>query len=342
MDLTFDQDAVHRSQCVSGAVFGRASGPDSPDAGFDGNLYSHAAYREAYGHNRLVLSNPRGVASALFSDKHSHLVHLGRLDVLTTDALLAHAAGLFDRTKAHFILFEDIRLIGSDLGVEPRLHTFRFKANWRRVVPQDGRFMSGKRASDLRRKARHLDKHVGGNGTTLSFERCRPETLAAVATLNRERVESTGRAYHLTETKQAALQRVCAEIGYATLLRRDDDLIAGAVVCIAGTRGYVVLLGHDRRYERFSPGLQVIASTLQQLRSRGCTEVNFLWGDSRFKSDFGAVREDLTTVLVRRNTTSLMSTDLGMAALPLVWDVIKAAARPHLERMRAALAGGSL
>lgn len=327
-------------RCGSGTASHRLAGQERPGTRFDGNLYSHAAYRDAYGHDRLVLSRPAGLDSALFSDKGSHLVHLGRLDGLTTDALMAHATTLFDRTGARFVQFEDIRLIASGACPSSRLHAFRYKANWRRIVPEDGRFMSGKRASDLRRKVRRLDGHVGGNGTTLTFERCRPEMLAAIAALNRERVESTGRAYRLTEAKQAALQRVCAEIGYATLLRHDDDLIAGTVVCMAGARGYVMVLGHDRRFEKFSPGLQAMAFTLEELRARGCTEVNFLWGDSRWKSDFGAVREDLTTVLVRRNAWSLVSGDLGMAALPLVRDVVKAAARPQIQRIRAVLARG--
>ncbi|MEM1048127.1 MAG: GNAT family N-acetyltransferase [Pseudomonadota bacterium] len=338
MHLTFDHEAVGRASCGSEPAFRYTPGSDIPKDLFNGNLYSHTAYRAAHGHDNPVLSHPAGIEPALFSDKRSHLVHLGRLDVLTTEALLAHAAGLFDRTRARFILFEDIRLISSTADRTTRLHAFRFKANWRRSVPPDGRFLTGKRASDLRRKARRLDAYVGGKGTDLVFERCGPETLDAITALNRERVESTGRTYRLTEAKQAALQKVCAEIGYATLLRFDDELIAGTVVCMAGRRGYVLVLGHDRRFEKFSPGLQAMAFTLQELRARGCTEVNFLWGDSRWKSDFGAVREELTTVLVRRNAWSLVSKDLGMTALPLVWDVAKASARPHVDRLRDALA----
>lgn len=102
-------------------------------------------------------------------------------------------------------------------------------------------------------------------------------------------------------------ERICRETGCISCLYVSDDLIAGNSVCVAGKLAFGMLTGYDRKFEKYSPGVQVILSAVSVLEVMEREESNFLRGDSGWKSSFHSNREDLTTLIVRRATPVLLN-----------------------------------
>lgn len=298
---------------------------------YNGNMFTHTSYVRAHRIGDLVYTEGNGLAPALYSDKKSYLLHVGRLNMLSTTEIYCHCTKLFENTEASFIVFEDVRL--QDDGARPSFPSqfFRYQENWRRKIGFGEKYMSSKRASNLRRILKKLRQFVDGAELELRFHRCRPGDVDAIAVLNKTKLERAGRHHYLTNEKQAAMERLCSDIGYTAGLYCDGDLLAGTIICVAGSRGYIVLLGHDMRYEKFSPGLQATSFALSELERMGCTEANFLWGDSRWKSDFLADRETLTTVIVRRNNRVLLSKAHRKVLVPYAKHAAKALIKPYVK-----------
>ena len=309
---------------------------------FNGNMFTNADYLRALGHDDLLISKDGDLSPLLLSDRNSHLLSLDRLQTLSKSEIHRHSTRLFETTAADFIVFEDI-LIDNDGDIPGvRGNAFCYKANWWRSLSADGKFMSSKQASALRRKQKKLQEHLGNSKLEFCFGRTRPGDVAAIVELNRAKIEGGGRRHQVTDEKLSAMEILCASIGYTARLVCDGELIAGNILCVAGSHSFIPMLGHDLRYEKFSPGLQVTSFALAQLERIGCTESNFLWGDSRWKSDFKAERQPLTTLVVRRNNRVLLSRDYRRVVLPYAKAAAKMALKPHVKPLLNRLGAATL
>lgn len=311
-----------------------AAGASLAERRFDGNMFTHAAYLRSHGFTDTLVLGGDGVEPALFRDCGAYLVYLGRLQTMSRDAIMRYCASAFTETTACFVVFEDIRFVPDGAFAPYPLHVLRYQANWRRRLNDGEKHLSSKQASNLRRKLRKLREALGGEEPELQFERCGPGDVEAVVRLNKAKIEGQGRHHYMSDGKLASLERLCGEIGYTASLTCGGELLAGVITCVAGVRGYVPLLGHDLRYEKFSTGMQVTALALDALEQLGCSEVNFLWGDSRWKSDFGATREQLATVIVRRTGRVVLSGDYRRVVVPYAVQAAKTALRPYVRRIR--------
>ena len=313
----------------------RTLGKATPGAvefdGFDGHFFTHRAYLRARGFSDVLVSDGDGLPTLLYRGGDSRLVHLGRLYGLSKSDLVGHAQRVFANGPAKFIVFEDIRFHDDGCSSPCTLQKFTYQANWRRKIGDDEKLLSSKQASNLRRKQRKLTEFLNGTSPELSLRRCQPGDLTAIAALNRKKIEQTGRQYHLSDAKQAVMEEVASEIGYLAALRGGGEILAGSIVCVAGSRSYISVLGHDSRYDRFSPGMQLTHYVLSELARMGVRECNFLWGDSRWKSDFGGVREPLTTVVVLRNSAAMFSPAYWKAVRPYAVQAAKAALKPYVK-----------
>ena len=147
-------------------------------------------------------------------------------------------------------------------------------------------YFSSRQASNMRRQIRRLEEEVGnGSDIKFQFERCQPGDFIAVAELNKRKVEQTGHHHRLSHDMRDRMDRLAVEIGYRSFLFVRGRLIGGTIIFIVGDKAYFEVIGYDLAYAKFSPGLQVCNAATKPLEEMGCRELNFLWGDSRFKSD---------------------------------------------------------
>lgn len=302
---------------------------------FNGNMFTNATYLEASGYGDLFVSEGGGCSPILWADQQSHFCTLDRMQSLTNLEIQRHAAHLFEHTRADFLVFNDIHLEEDPAAcfLYPS-QTFQYKANWRRDIAAGDKVLSGKRASALRRKQKKLQEQIGDAPVEFRFERCQPGDVAAIVELNKAKIEAAGGRHHMTAEKQAAMEKLCAEIGYTASLICGEELIAGDIICVSGNRSFIPMLGHNPKYEKYSTGSQVTYLALLELEKMGCTESNFLWGDSRWKSDFRAIRDPLVTMVVRRSNRVLLSADYRKAVLPHAIEAAKATLKPHLKALR--------
>lgn len=309
---------------------------------FNGNMFTDAAYLRAQGHCDFVMSDGPGLTPVLLSRQPSHLLYLDRLQTLSLSEIDAHSAQLFDKAHLDFIVFEDVRLDPDIASMRHCHQRFGYKANWRRVISAGDRLLSNKQASNLRRKQKKLHAALGGSETEFRFARTVPGDVAQIVEMNRIKIKSGGGRHHMTDEKLAAMEALCARIGYTAKLTHEGKLLAGNILCVSGNRSFIPVLGHDLTYEKFSIGMQVTLLALSELERMGCTECNFLWGDSRWKSDFKADREVLETVVVRRNNRVLFSPDYWGVVLPYAREAAKTVIRPHFKKMTGMVPAGWL
>jgi len=302
---------------------------------FNGNMFTNATYLRASGYGGLLISEGDTCPPILWADQQSHFCTLDRMQTLSNLDIQRHAAHLFEHTHADFLVFNDIHLEEDSPAFSGYpSQTFQYKANWRRDISAGEMILPGKRASALRRKQKKLQEQVGDIPVEFRFERCRPGDVAAIVELNKAKIEAAGGRHHMTAEKQAAMEELCAEIGYTASLTCAEELIAGDIICVSGNRSFVPMLGHNPKYEKYSTGSQVTYLALLELEKMGCTESNFLWGDSRWKSDFRAIRDPLVTIVVRRNNRVLLSADYRKAVLPHAIEAAKAVLKPYLKTLR--------
>lgn len=300
---------------------------------FNGNMFTDAAYLSAQGHSEFVMSDGPGMTPVLLSRRQSHFLFLDRLQTLSLPEIDAHSALLFDKSHLDFIVFEDVRLDPAEAPMRLRHKRFAYKANWRRSISEGDRLLSNKQASNLRRKQKKLQEALGGSATEFHFARTEPGDVAEIVEMNRKKIQSGGGRHHMTDEKLAAMEALCASIGYTAKISHEGKLLAGNILCVSGNRSFIPVLGHDLKYEKFSTGMQVTLLALTELERMGCTECNFLWGDSRWKSDFKADREVLETIVVRRNNRVLLSPDYWRVVLPLAREAAKTVIRPYFKRL---------
>jgi len=302
---------------------------------FGDNLFTSRTYLATRRIDSVLLAGGQPSQDVLFADKGTHHLHLGRLTPLSMTEVTALASTLFANTDARFVVFEDIPLDDATSAcVSPfATITLRYQANWRRAIVPGGQHLPTKRTSKLRCRMRQMAKAAGGVAPELRFERCTPEALEAVIAFNQQKIEHDGGRYRMSAEKRAELRALATDIGYLSGLYLGDKLIAGCVVWVVGKVAYVPVLGFDMAYQQFSPGLQASAAIFPHLEALGCTEVNFLWGDSRWKQDLMASREQLSTVIVARNWRILTTASYLKVVSPYTKMATKAALRPHWEKL---------
>lgn len=324
--------------CIPRGKMLRQETIESLDQAFDQNMFTHRSYLAAQDrHDGLIAGQPGGVP-ALFCKRARSALYLGRLDTLTLDGIQGICDALFQSTDAAFAIFEDVRLTGTDSPLTYPGQTLHYQANWRLPITPGGKYVSSKRARNLRWCRRKLDEQLGDIDLSYRFGKCRPGEVAAIAAFNRDKISAAGGNHALTDDKLRMHERICREIGYISCLYAGEKLIAGNIVCIAGKRAFGTLTGYDREFEKYSPGLQVMHAAVSELETMGCEEINFLWGDSGWKSSFHSNREGLTTLIVRRGHSALFSGRYWLEVTPYLKHAVKAALKPGLKTVISALA----
>ena len=131
-----------------------------------------------------------------------------------------------------------------------------------------------------------------------------PEAFNSVVEFNRTRMSAKGRVPGIDETYERRMLSVVRENGILVLLKNGDELVAGSVLLEASREAFLWAISHNAKYDKFSPGLICLYGGIGCLISNGVRKYHFLWGDSAYKRQFGAVREELAAYcILRRGAT---------------------------------------
>lgn len=276
---------------------------------FEQGLFNHRSYLRENGFgNPVFIRRPGLQTPALFAARNDCLYYLGRLDEMSAAQIDDLSQQVFRTTGYNSVMFEDISLKNTGQTLtSPHTH-FYYQNNWRRKLGPDETYLTSKQASNVRRRMRRLQEEAGGAAKVrLQFGRCKPGDIDAISDLNRIKIERKGRRYQLNASKKRVFEEVAKSIGYTSCLYVGDKLIAGTLIFIVNGRAFFTVVGYDLDYAKFGPGIQVYVEAVRELEKLGCREANFLWGDSKLKSDLGAVRDPLSTLVIRRNGRALLS-----------------------------------
>ena len=212
-------------------------------------------------------------------------------------------------------MLEDI-VLGSGTGVDLAHASFTNQENWCREISLEMEVVSGRAASGLRRKFRRLQEHVGDASLRFEFRRCTSTDIDAVIAMNATTLTHQGRNHQFESKKQLEFKSICSEIGYIAGLYSGEKLIAADIVTICGGEVYFNVVGYDLEFSKYSPGAQVHVRAMTECAARGCRKANFLWGNSRWKSDMGGTRIPVSTLFAVRNKSVFLNSNLWRAMLP--------------------------
>ena len=277
------------------------SGPATSDA----PLYVHPAFVAVNHKTEFIkpvhvdqssLCNPR-----LFEVKDGVARHIGKLLPLTHSEIQKLSQYFFSSTDIRFLIFEDIVLEGEcDDPATYKRQRFRYQANWHRTLNTGDQYLSNQQRRSLGRKMRKLEESLGSEPEHV-FRPASSDDIDLVAEMNRKTVESRGGGYKLTDQKKDRLKAICEQLGFSSMLVHKGRVIAGDIICMTGHHAYFPLVGYDAEFSKYSPGLFLHTKSLDVCVARGCIEAHFLWGDSRWKSDLGAQRQPLDTIVVSKS-----------------------------------------
>ena len=156
--------------------------------------------------------------------------------------------------------------------------------------------------------------------------------IEAVVGLNAERFGSTGlRRNRLLALLRAAHQTGCLRLRVVWDGSRPVAGGAAFVDPVHGTFG-LYLLGHDRRYDRYSPGKGIIGLMVRAAIEEGFRELDFLRGGDAFKSSYADRARPNRRFRVRRPS---LRNALADALLP-AYGAARAAALLALRARRSA------
>jgi Acetyltransferase (GNAT) domain len=127
------------------------------------------------------------------------------------------------------------------------------------------------------------------------------EDFGRVVDLNRARIEAKGRDHLWTNDMIRARWLLAQEEGILCVVRRKKEIVGGTLSYIHGDEGYLVLIGHDPKYNALNIGNVCLWVTIQRLIGSRVRRYHLLWGKSFYKTQFGGREEALLTVQIARN-----------------------------------------
>jgi len=302
-----------------------------------GGLYTHPVWLRTYGVQDLLIvegvNSERAVPRLVFARERGGLVHQGRLFRL--DAALIDALGerLLKRPGVHFVVFEDVDVAGPIATGFGRF-VFHYQNNWRLPLAEASERMSKQLVGNTKRKARALARE--NPGLSVRFEASPNQSvLETIAAFGRIRIEGQGRRYGIDETEVARLSAVAAEIGHATIVRKDDTVLAADLICIAGTQAHFLTHGYDPGYPKSSLGMISLVNSIETCAAQGLTDFNLMWGDLPYKQQLGAERVPLQTIVMRRSPLAIPHPGYLAAVAHFGWADVKRRLKPTVAALRA-------
>lgn len=301
-----------------------------------GGLYTHPVWLKTCDIGTLVIVEgvrpDRDAPRLVFARQGSGLIHQGRLFRLDGALIAALSRHLLRQAGVHFCVFEDVEVTGSVSSVPGHL-SFHYQNNWRLPLHDAAARMSKQLVSNTKRKARALARE--NPGVSVCFEAFPSRSvLDTIAAFGRIRIEGQGRVYGIDAAEVDRLATVAGEIGYSTVVRMGDAILAADLICIAGHQAHFLTHGYDPGYPKSSLGMISLINSIETCAARGLTAMNLMWGDLPYKQQLGAERVPLQTIVLRRSPLTLLH--LGHLAIlsRFAWADFKRRVRPAVRFVR--------
>jgi len=278
----------------------------TPNA-FNKTYFTHTALLESLEEHDFVVAEINGHA-LLFRKNNAHLVCCNRLETFSSETLDAVSKAILNHYPKCIITFEDI-VIEADAVIKLPNFELSFQENWCRDISSDEKYLSKRRRSVIRRRLRKLVETMHDDDVEYVFRRTQDEDIDYVIEMNAKALEMQGRRHDFPEERRRVFKQVAGEIGYTAFLYADGKLIAGDVLTIIDDKAWFNIGGYDMAYRDYSPGMQLHSMIIDSCLELGVRGVNFLWGNSSWKSDVGSTRVPLTTVYMASSKRDFMSLD---------------------------------
>jgi len=269
--------------------------------------FTHATLLESMPETMFVVTEAHG-HSFIFRQNENHLICCNRLENFTPKILDAVSQSLLKFHPNHIITFEDIVLEEGEVISSPHFK-LSFQENWCRGISPDEKYLSKRRRSVIRRRLKKLVETLKSDDVEYVFRRTKEGDVDEVVRMTAKALETQGRRHDFPEERRRVFKNVVGEIGYTGLLYADGKLIAGDVLTIIDEKAWFNIGGYDMDYRDYSPGMQLHSKIIESCLELGVREVNFLWGNSTWKSDVGSVRVPLTTVYVASSKSKFLAVD---------------------------------
>ncbi len=254
----------------------------------------------------LFVTAEIGGQSLIFRESDKHLICCNRLETFTSQTLNSVSKTLSKFYPDKIITFEDI-VLDEETSMSVPNFKLSFQENWCRGISPDEKYLSKRRRSVIRRRLRKLVETLKDDDVEYVFRRTQEEDIDHVIEMNAKALEAQGRRHDFPEERRRVFKQVANEIGYTAFLYADGKLIAGDVLSVIDDKAWFNIGGYDMEYRDYSPGMQLHSMIIDSCLELGVREVNFLWGNSSWKSDVGSVRTPLTTVYVASSKREFLS-----------------------------------
>jgi len=255
------------------------------------------------------------VNTLVFRKSGPHLICCNRLETFDAKNIDTVSKAVLDEFPDSMITFEDI-VLEEEAPVSVPNFQLSFQENWCRGISSDEKYLSKRRRSVIRRRLRKLVETLNDDEVEYVFRRTKDEDVDQVIEMNVKALQAQGRRHDFPEERRRIFKKVATEIGYTAFLYADGKLIAGDVLTIIDDKAWFNIGGYDMDYRDYSPGMQLHSMIIDSCLEFGVREVNFLWGNSSWKSDVGSVRVPLTTVYVASSKSRFLSPGFLQHAKP--------------------------
>lgn len=272
---------------------------------FNQTYFTHATFLESLQEDKFVAVQMED-RNLVLRENGNHLICCNRLETFSGDTLDKVSKALFETYPNHIITFEDIVLDGDDAISLPNLK-LSYQENWCRGISPDEKYLSKRRRSVVRRRLRKLIETLKDDDIEYVFKRTQDTDVDLVIEMNAKALAAQGRRHDFPEERRRVFKKVATEIGYTAFLYADGKLIAGDVLSVIDDKAWFNIGGYDMEYRDYSPGMQLHSMIIDSCLELGVREVNFLWGNSSWKSDVGSTRVPLTNVYVAAKKHAFLS-----------------------------------
>lgn len=125
-----------------------------------------------------------------------------------------------------------------------------------------------------------------------------------IVELNRERTARKGGQRCIDASYEARILQLAQRQGVAGVLFNNREVCAGTILYRWGDSVILEVVAHSHLYDKHSPGLICIYLGIGHFIRTGIRSYHFLWGDSDYKTEFGALPETLVGHLILRSWKS--------------------------------------
>lgn len=130
------------------------------------------------------------------------------------------------------------------------------------------------------------------------------KAVEKILELNKVRMQKKGTPYLSNIERNKQWHQLARKCGLLVTIKIDNQIVAGTLTYAykENNQAYMVLIGNDIAYDQSHLGSVCDLETIKELIELKIKNLHLLWGDSFYKHDFGAKRNDLFEICLPKNT----------------------------------------